>query len=150
MEFAKKLPGKGALIGIDYGQVNCGLAVSDENRIIASAMKTVKQKDLKKEIDSLSAGRNICGLVVGLPVEIGGREGPMAAKVRGYVEKNIEILGLPILFCDERYTSVIAQRTLINIGDVPRGKRKQAIDKLAAVVILQGVLDSLAKIKTQS
>ncbi len=133
-------------IGLDFGEKTIGVAVSDPLGIIAQGVKTIRRKSwqvdlekLHKIIEEYEAER----LVVGLPRNMDGSYGPSAEKVQVFMEK-LKIFNLPIEPEDERLTTVMAERALLE-GDVSRKKRKQVIDQVAAALILQGYLDRLSR-----
>ena len=140
---ARWQPG-GRLLGLDIGSRRIGVAVSDEQGMIASPVGYVRrgvkeQADLAGQIQRWTP----VGLVVGLPVGLSGREGPQAADVRSFAVETLEGFGLPVRYLDERLTTTIAERQLIASG-ARRDKRKEQIDALAAAIMLQSYLDSEA------
>ncbi len=133
-------------IGLDFGERTIGVAVSDPLGMIAQAVKTIRRKswqadleELRKIIEEYEAEQ----LVVGLPRNMDGTFGPSAGKVQAFVEK-LKIFRLPIDTEDERLTTVMAERVLLE-GDVSRKRRKEVIDQVAAALILQGYLDRLSR-----
>jgi len=129
-------------IGLDYGEKTIGVSVSDPLGMIAQGVKTIRRKswqadlgELRKIIEEYEAER----LVVGLPRNMDGTFGPSAEKVRIFIEK-LKIFRLPIDTEDERLTTVMAERALLEV-DVSRKRRKEVIDQVAAALILQGYLD---------
>lgn len=138
------LPAKGRLLGIDTGTVRVGLAVSDPDRILASPLDTYTRQNPDADAEyfqRIVKTEQIVGLVVGLPISLNDTEGPKAKEARDYAEWLTQITGLPVAFADERFTSSIAEDALI-AGGVKRDKRKGKRDRIAAVLILQGYLDS--------
>ena len=133
-----------ALVGIDYGQKRIGVAVSDLGRMIASPLSIVSSLD---ELDCLLQGRKIGGFIVGLPIQMNGQEGPQAQLTRTWTKKLQKKYNLPIMFWDERLTSAAADRFLIGQMDISRNKQKRLRDQIAAGLILQSFLDSLALYK---
>jgi len=130
---------------LDVGDRRIGVAVSDELGLSAQGLGVVHRTKLEADLAALEE----CfqpyaptSIVVGLPRNMNGSEGPQAEKVRRFAADLEQSLGLPLVFWDERLSTVAAERVLIE-GNVRRAKRKQVIDKVAAVVILQGYLDSL-------
>ncbi len=149
-------PGK-RLIGLDLGDKTIGVAISDPGLKIASPIDTIHRTKFTEDIRALArllAGREVGGIVIGLPVNMDGTEGPRCQSVRHFAENMIsskQLLGnaftsneLEIAFWDERLSTVAIQRLLVGEADMSRGKRAKAVDKMAAAYILQGALDALA------
>ena len=137
----------GRIMGLDIGDKTIGVAVSDIMGITAQGVKTIKRVGKKKDIEALKEiikERQVNKIVSGLPKNMNGTLGPQGEKVLKLCELIKEETGLEIDFWDERLTTVAAERSLIE-GDVSRKKRKKVIDMLAAVIILQGYLDSKSK-----
>jgi len=140
------------LAGLDLGERTIGVAVSDPGLMVASPIGTVHRTKFTEDVKQLALlfkGRQIGGLVIGLPVNMDGSEGPRCQSVRHFAENLIarpDLLGLEpeIAFWDERLSTVAVQRLLIEQADMSRGKRAQAVDKMAAAYILQGALDVMA------
>jgi putative Holliday junction resolvase len=138
------LPERGGLIGLDLGTQTIGTAFADPSWRIASPGKTIKRGKFsvdKALIEALIAERSTKGLVIGLPLNMDGSEGPRAQSARAYA-RNLAVLGLPILLWDERWSTMSAERGLID-QDMSRAKRKERIDSAAAAVILQAACDAL-------
>jgi len=132
------------ILALDVGDVRIGVAVSDPSRIIAQGLSSITRTDLEKDVEAVSnlvnqyeAGE----MVVGLPKMMDGTIGIQAQKVLDFVEAMKSKVKIPIIMQDERLTTVSATRVLIQ-ADVSRKKRKKVVDKMAAVIILQGYLDS--------
>ncbi|MBU1209752.1 MAG: Holliday junction resolvase RuvX [Alphaproteobacteria bacterium] len=143
--FADRLADGAALIGIDAGTKTLGLAISDLSRLIASPLETIRRTKFTKDIERLRAivdENAITGLVLGLPRNLDGSEGPRAQSTRAMARNLNKIFALPILLWDERLTTSQAERMLIE-ADTSRKRRGEVIDKLAATLILQGALDRL-------
>ena len=139
------LPDGGGLIGLDLGTQTIGTAFADPDWRIASPGKTIARGKFavdKAQIAALIAERGIKGIVIGLPLNMDGSEGPRAQSARAYA-RNLAVLGLPILLWDERWSTTSAERGLIE-QDMSRAKRKTRIDSAAAAVILQAACDALA------
>ena len=137
----------GRIMGLDIGDKTIGVAVSDIMGITAQGVKTIRGESKKKDIEELKniiKERQVNKIVSGLPKNMNGTLGPQGEKVLKLCELIKEETGLEIDFWDERLTTVAAERSLIE-GDVSRKKRKKVIDMLAAVIILQGYLDSKSK-----
>lgn len=131
-------------MGLDVGTKTVGVAVSDELGLTGQAVVTVRRTHLKADLEALgrlAQEHEVTRVVVGLPLNMDGSEGPRAQASRDFGRKVEERLGLPVEYWDERLTTVAAQRTLLE-ADLSRQKRKQVIDRLAAALILQGWLDA--------
>jgi putative Holliday junction resolvase len=135
------------VLGLDVGEKTIGVAVSDPLGITAQGIKTIERKGKKTDIEEL---RKICSeyvvdtIVVGLPKNMNGTIGPQGEKVINFSEFIKENLELPIKMWDERLTTVAAHKAMLE-ADLSRAKRKKIVDKIAAMYILQGYLDSLTK-----
>jgi putative holliday junction resolvase len=151
-EAAPLLPARGALIGLDLGTKTIGVATSDPDRRLATAVETVARKAFTADaarILALAAERKAAGFVLGLPINMDGSEGPRAQSTRAFARNLARLTDLPIALWDERLSTAAVERELI-AADVSRGKRKAVVDQHAAVFILQGALDRLARIGPQS
>ncbi|MEM6660903.1 MAG: Holliday junction resolvase RuvX [Pseudomonadota bacterium] len=140
------LPRTGALVGLDPGTKTIGVAVSDGLRITASALQTIRRRKFGQDAEALRGmltGRDIAGVVVGLPLNMDGSEGPRAQSSRAFARNVANALNLPVALWDERLTTAAAERVLLE-ADASRKRRKEVIDSLAAQLILQGALDRLA------
>ncbi len=143
--FKGSLPPHGRLIGIDAGTKTLGLALSDVTRTIASPLETIRRTKFKADaarLLELAATHDAAGLVLGLPANLNGSEGPRAQATRALSRNLNQISRLPILLWDERLTTAAAERMLID-ADTSRKRRAEVIDKLAATLILQGALDRM-------
>lgn len=132
------------LLGVDFGQVRVGLAVSDPDRKLASPLVTYTRRDRDRDaayFRELVREQVIGLLVVGLPVHLDGHEGQKAAEARAYGAWLTEVTGLPVVFHDERYTTVQAESALWDAG-LSHKKRKARRDKVAAQILLQTYLDA--------
>lgn len=134
------------IIGLDVGTKTIGVAVSDIMGWTAQGVTTVKRSDpdsdvaaIKKYIDEFEAGQ----VMIGLPLNMNGSAGPSVDMVRLFGEQLAAGTTVPIVYRDERLSTMAAERYLLE-GDVSRKKRKKVIDKMAAVFVLQGYLDYLA------
>ena len=138
--------GPGArLMGLDLGAKTIGIAVSDVSRTIATARTTLRRTKLSRDIETLRAmveAEGIGGIVVGLPVNMDGSEGPRAQSARDIAARLAKGLALPVAFWDERLSTVAAERPLLD-ADLSRRKRARVVDQVAAAYILQGALDRL-------
>ena len=143
-EMAAALSEGGALLGLDLGTQTIGTAFCDAGWRIASPGKTLKRGKFsadKAVIAALIAERSVKGIVIGLPLNMDGSEGPRAQSSRAYA-RNLAVLDLPVLLWDERWSTVSAERGLID-QDMSRAKRATRIDSAAAAVILQAATDAL-------
>lgn len=148
-EFKQNLKPFGALIGFDFGVKRLGVAVSDIGRMIASSYTIIERKDLKKDIEQIKQiirQKEICGIVYGLPKQMDGTEGEVAALTRAFALKIAGEIDLPYMFWDERLSSKAMENFLIKEVDMSRQKRKKVLDASAAAYILQGALDALNRI----
>ncbi|WP_171122113.1 MULTISPECIES: Holliday junction resolvase RuvX [unclassified Ruegeria] len=144
-DFAASLPPMTALMGLDLGEKTIGVAVSDRMRGVASPLETVRRK--KFTLDSarlleLIADREIGGLLLGLPKNMDGSEGPRCQSTRAFARNMARLTDIPIGFWDERLSTVAAEKALLE-ADTTRKRRGQVIDHVAAGYILQGALDRL-------
>lgn len=140
------LPNTGRLLGIDLGEVRIGLALSDPDQVVASPAETlhVPRDADRPAIDALadaSVRHEAAGLVVGYPRTLEGREGRAAGRARRFADELRQRTGLPVLLWDERFTTVEAERVLLE-ADLSRADRKDTIDRIAASVLLQAVLEA--------
>ncbi|MBN2905486.1 MAG: Holliday junction resolvase RuvX [Rhodobacteraceae bacterium] len=151
-EFAAALPPGSALIGLDLGDKTIGVAVSDRLRSVATPLETIRRKkftlDAARVLD-IATGRAVGGIVLGLPRNMDGSEGPRCQSTRAFARNLSRLTELPIGFWDERLSTVAAERALLE-ADTSRKRRAEVIDHVAAGFILQGVLDRLAHIKNAS
>lgn len=139
------------IAGLDLGTKTIGMAVSDLSLSLASPRPVIRRRKFTLDaIDLLAAlERDRAGaVVIGLPVNMDGSEGPRAQATRAFVRNMIEKTDLPFVFWDERLSTVAAERALISM-DVSRKKRTERIDSAAASFILQGALDRLKGLRLQ-
>jgi len=145
---AQGLDAGARLLGLDVGAKTIGLAVSDRGLAVASPLETVRRGKLSDDVAALKkvcAERAVGGLVIGLPVNMDGSEGPRCQSVRQFAANLAERgLDLPAAFWDERLSTAAVERLLIAEADMTRKRRGQVVDKMAAAYILQGALDALA------
>jgi putative holliday junction resolvase len=147
VEAAQHLPARGALIGLDLGSKTIGVAASDPDRRLAAAVETIARKNFSADAQrllALAAERKAAGFVLGLPVNMDGSEGPRAQSTRAFARNLARLTKLPIALWDERLSTAAVERELI-AADVSRARRAKVIDQHAAVFILQGALDRLAR-----
>jgi putative Holliday junction resolvase len=140
------------ILGLDVGSKTVGVAVSDELSLIAQGVTTLKRKGLRQDIKQLLnviEEHEVEKIIVGLPKNMDGSLGPSAKMVLSLIEELRKSIDLPIVTWDERLSSVAAERALLE-ADMSRKKRKRVIDKVAALLILQGYLDSQARMKSPS
>ncbi len=145
-EFAANLPAMRAICGLDLGTVTIGVAVSDSFRSVASPLETIKRKKFTTDAEALLAiikKRDLAGIVLGLPKNMDGSEGPRAQSTRAFARNLSKLTDIPITYWDERLSTVAAERALLE-ADTSRKRRDEVIDHVAAGFILQGLLDRLA------
>jgi putative Holliday junction resolvase len=143
--FAAALPDRGALAGLDFGDKTIGVAVSDSFRQVASPLMTIRRVKFTAdaaELLALLSARGIVGMVLGLPLNMDGSEGPRVQSTRAFARNLSRLTDLPIGFWDERLSTVAAERALLE-ADTSRKRRSEVIDHVAAGYILQGALDRL-------
>lgn len=150
--FAAALPAGRGLMGLDLGTKTIGVALSDRLLSSASALETVKRVKFTADAERLAGiarARELCGIVLGLPANMDGTEGPRAQSTRAFA-RNLSRLpafeGVPITFWDERLSTVAAERALLE-ADTSRKRRAEVIDAVAAGYILQGALDRLRHLR---
>lgn len=134
------------LLGLDPGTKTIGLALSDVLRTVATPMTTIRRQKFRvnlAEIQKIVKSQHVSGLVIGLPVNMDGSEGPRAQASRAFARNLSDPLALPILMWDERLSTAAVTRTLLE-ADTSRQRRGELVDKMAAAYILQGALDALA------
>ena len=144
-EIAPFLPARGALIGLDLGTKTIGVAASDPDRKLATGVETVRRKNFSTDAARLIAlvtERKAVGIVLGLPVNMNGSEGPRAQSTRAFARNFAARCGLPVGLWDERLSTAAVERDLL-AADASRAKRAAVIDQHAAAFILQGTLDRL-------
>jgi putative Holliday junction resolvase len=145
-DFAAALPSFGAICGLDLGTVTIGVAVSDSLRSVATPLETIKRKkftlDAARLLEIIKL-RDLKGIVLGLPMNMDGSEGPRCQATRAFARNLERLTDLPIAFWDERLSTVAAERALLE-ADTSRKRRDEVIDHVAAGYILQGMLDRLA------
>jgi putative holliday junction resolvase len=144
-DLALRLPPRGRLIGVDLGSKTIGLAISDVERRLASPLRTMSRGAFAKDAEILTAifsEFDVAGIVLGLPLDLNGRDSPRAQSTRAFARNLSTRTSLPIVFWDERLSTAAVTRSLI-ANDVSRARRAQVVDKMAAAYILQGALDRL-------
>jgi putative Holliday junction resolvase len=148
VEAARHWPQRGALIGLDLGTKTIGVATSDPDRRLATGVETIRRTAYKADaarVLALAAERHAVGLVLGLPINMDGSEGPRAQSTRAFARNLAKLTALPIALWDERLSTAAVERDLI-AADASRRKRAAIIDEHAASYILQGALDRLARL----
>ena len=136
---------KGALLGLDLGEKTIGVAVCDPARMVATPVETIRRRKFTPDAERLAllaAERNAVGIVIGLPLNMDGSEGPSAQRSRAFARNLPRILDLPVAFWDERLSTAAMERDLIAM-DTSRAKRAEKIDEMAATFILQGAIDRI-------
>lgn len=133
------------LLGLDLGEKTIGLALTDTLLTVATPMETLKRGKFTADADKLQViieKQNVGGIVVGLPLNMDGSDGPSAQSARAFARNFAARSQIPILLWDERLSTAAVTRTLID-ADASRRRRAEVVDKMAAAYILQGVLDRL-------
>jgi putative Holliday junction resolvase len=145
-ELAGVLPPRTCLLGLDLGEKTIGVAVSDLSLTLASPLELIKKTKFTLEAErlfKLMNDRQASGLVIGLPVNMDGTEGPRAQSCRAFARNLLRLKDVAIAFWDERWSSAAMNRFLIEEADLSRAKRAEVIDRNAAAYILQGALDRM-------
>ena len=136
------------LMGVDLGTKTIGLALSDVERRIATPLETIKRVKFTPDVmrmKELAEKHDVGGVVIGLPLNMDGTEGPRSQATRAFVRNLKPLLPLPVLFWDERLSTAVVTRSLIE-QDASRAKRAASVDRMAAAYILQGALDRYERI----
>ncbi|WP_293574235.1 Holliday junction resolvase RuvX [Phaeobacter sp.] len=148
--FAAALPSFCAIAGLDLGDKTIGIAVSDRMGTVATPLETIRRKkftlDAEKLLEIVKT-RDISALLLGLPRNMDGSEGPRCQKTRAFARNLSNLTDLPIGFWDERLSTVAAERALLE-ADTSRKRRSEVIDHVAASYILQGALDRMRHLNT--
>src|ERR1700743_1055641 len=145
-------PARGALVGLDLGTKTIGVAVSDPDRRLATGGPTIRRAPFKADaarLIAIAAERHAVGFVLGLPINMDASEGPRAQSTRAFARNFSRFTEFAIALWDERLSTVAVERELIGT-DMSRARRAQVIDEHAAIFILQGALDRLAKLRETS
>ncbi len=143
-----RLPRFARLIGLDLGTKTIGVAVSDVERHIASPVETIRRERFTADVQRLATiakAQEAFAMVIGLPLNMDGTEGPRAQATRTFVRNLAQHMSLPVIFQDERLSTAAVTRTLIE-QDASRAKRAEVVDRMAAAYILQGALDRMQHI----
>jgi putative Holliday junction resolvase len=141
------LPRSGAIAGLDLGEKTIGVAMSDLRRSVASPATVIRRVKFTADaaaLLALLAERQATAIILGLPLNMDGSEGPRVQSTRAFARNLEKLSPLPISFWDERLSTVAAERALLE-ADASRKRRKEVIDAVAAGYILQGALDRLAQ-----
>ncbi len=144
-EFHALLPPFRAILGLDLGDKTIGVAVSDLSRSIATPIEVIRREKFTLDAQRLLAivsNRNAAGMILGLPLNMDGSEGPRVQSTRAFARNLEKLTALPITFWDERLSTVAAERALLE-ADTSRKRRREVIDQVAAGYILQGALDRM-------
>ena len=144
-KFARALPTHEPIAGLDLGTATIGVAVSDLFRRVATPLETIRRTKFTKDAEALLAildHRSIRGIVLGLPLNMDGSEGPRCQSTRAFARNLERLTDVPITFWDERLSTVAAERALLE-ADTSRKRRSEVIDHVAASYILQGALDRM-------
>jgi putative Holliday junction resolvase len=151
LEMPARLAPGAPLAGLDPGERTLGVAVSDRGWLVASPIAHIERTKFTRDAEALFAlmdERGAAGLIIGLPVNMDGSEGPRCQSARAFGRNLLRLRDLPIAFWDERLSSAAVNRMLIGEADVSRKRRAGAVDRLAATWILQGALDRLRGAKS--
>lgn len=133
----------GRILGVDYGKKRIGVAVSDPFGTIASGLPTIVYQNLPEaltQLEQIIAQFQVCAIVVGLPLTLKGEEGAAAHDAKVFIEKLKSTINVPVYTWDERFTSVLAERSLQEMGKSP-SRNKEKVDQLSATFLLQSYLD---------
>ena len=136
------------LLGLDLGSKTIGLALSDPGLTVASPIDTIRRRRFREDaadLIRLIEARGVGGLVIGLPVNMDGTEGPRCQSARQFAANLLARIDIPIAFWDERLSTAAVERLLVREADMSRKRRGEVVDKMAAAYILQGALDALAR-----
>ena len=140
------LPPRTPIAAVDVGQKTIGVAVSDISRMIATPLELIRKVKFTQDAErlfKLMHGRGAQALIVGLPVNMDGTEGPRCQASRAFARNLLRLKDFPIAFWDERLSTAAVQRMLTDEADLTRARRSELVDKAAAAWILQGALDRL-------
>ncbi|KFC72440.1 putative Holliday junction resolvase [Devosia sp. LC5] len=141
----ESIPPSGRIMGLDLGTKTIGVAVSDGMRYSATPLETIKRTKFTQDairLEELIAQNNIAAIILGLPLNMDGSEGPRVQSTRAFARSLAQRISLPIAFWDERLSTSAVTRMMID-ADLRRDRRAEIVDKLAASYILQGALDRL-------
>lgn len=145
-DFVAVLPGHRAVAGLDLGDKTIGVALSDLRRSVATPIEVIRREKFSLDaarLLALLAARGAVGIVLGLPLNMDGTEGPRVQSTRAFARNLLRLTDMPITYWDERLSTVAATRALLE-ADTSRKRRNEVIDQVAAGYILQGALDRMA------
>jgi putative Holliday junction resolvase len=145
-DFVAALPRCAPVVGLDPGEKTIGVAVSDASRMIASPLELIRKTRFTADAQALFKAmdsRGAAGIVIGLPVNMDGTEGPRCQSARALARNLLRLKDMPIAFWDERLSTMAVNRMLVDEVDMTRARRAEVVDKAAAAWILQGALDRL-------
>lgn len=145
-DFRAAVPRNTPVMGLDLGEKTIGVAVSDISLRIATPLELIRRVKFTRDVETLFKlmdSRGAAGVIIGLPVNMDGTEGPRCQSVRAFGRHLLRLRDLPIAFWDERLSSAAVNRMLIDEADVTRARRADLVDKAAAGWILQGALDRM-------
>jgi putative Holliday junction resolvase len=146
LELPAALPAFAPIVGLDLGEKTIGVAVSDATRTVASPLELIRKTKFTEDAARLFAlmeSRGAAGIVIGLPMNMDGSEGPRCQSSRAFGRNLLRLRDIPIAFWDERMSSMAVNRVLIEEADTTRARRADLVDKMAAAWILQGALERL-------
>lgn len=145
-ELSEQTPPGTPWLGLDLGEKTIGVAVSDTSRMIASPLELIRKTKFTQDAErvlKLMDGRQASGLIIGLPLNMDGSEGPRAQSCRAFARNLQRLRAVPVAFQDERLSTTAVERFLIHELDLTRKRRADVVDRTAAAWILQGALDRL-------
>jgi putative Holliday junction resolvase len=146
LDLPAALPRYAPVVGLDLGEKTIGVAVSDATRTVASPLELIRRTRFTDDVQALfrlMESRGAAGVVIGLPVNMDGTEGPRCQSSRAFARNLLRLRDLPIAFWDERMSSVAVNRMLVDEADMTRARRAEVVDKAAAAWILQGALERM-------
>mgnify|MGYP001005621485 CR=1 FL=1 len=149
-DLAPRLKRFDRLIGADLGTKTIGLALSDVERRLASPLETIQRRKFTLDcarLLELATKYDVAALVIGLPLNMDGSEGPRAQAARAFARNLAKLTPMPLIFWDERLSTAAVTRELI-AQDASRARRAQVVDRMAAAYILQGALDRLRRLSS--
>ena len=147
-EFTRSLAKTAAIVGLDLGDKTIGVAISDLRRTIATPTEVIRRTKFTEDAAKLLAimqNRAIGGIILGLPLNMDGSEGPRVQSTRAFARNLVRLTDVPITYWDERLSTVAATRALLE-ADTSRKRRAEVIDQVAAGYILQGALDRMTNL----
>ena len=150
-DLAPLLAPEARLLGLDVGSKTVGMALSDVTRSIATPFDTIRRTKFTadaKTIGEVIESNQVGALVIGLPLNLDGSEGPRAQSTRAFARNLAAYIGVPMMFWDERLSTAAVERHLIE-ADASRKRRAEVVDRMAAAYILQGALDRLRRLAEQ-